>query len=172
MANQEKIKEVAVLKEKIAAAKNIIVTDHTSLTVEDMTVLRRDLRRANSELRVAKNTLFRIAAREAGKENLAGCFVGPTSLVLGYDDPAVPARIIFESNKKIEKPKVKAFILDNQILGVEDFKKIAQLPPREVVLAQLIGSIEGPIVNFIMTLEGVVRNFIGLVDALAEKNKK
>jgi len=172
MPTQEKINEVAVLKEKIAAAKNIIVTDHTSITVEDMTILRRDLRRANSELRVAKNTLLRIAARQSGRENLAGCFEGPTSLVLGYDDPIMPARIIYELNKKIEKPKVKAYILDNQLLGVEDFKKIAQLPSREIVLAQLIGTIEGPIVNFVMTLEGVVRNFIGLLNALAEKNKE
>lgn len=172
MPTQEKVKEVAILKEKIAAAKNIIITDHSGITVEDVTILRRELRKVNSELRVAKNTLLRMAARESGKSDLAKCFAGPTSLVLGYDDPAAPARVVFELNKKIEKPRVKAYILDNQILGVEEFKKIAQLPPRDVVLGQLIGAINGPIVMFVMTLEGAVRNLIGLIDALAEKKKE
>jgi len=169
MPTQEKIDEVAILKEKFGRAKNMIITDHTGLNVADVTTLRRELKKSNAELRVAKNTLFKIAAKEAGLGDLADHFSGPTSLILGYDDPSVPARIVFELQKKIEKPQVKGYVLDSRLLGAADFKKIALLPPKEQVLSILIGTLDGPIVNFVMTLEGVIRKFVGLVDALAEK---
>jgi large subunit ribosomal protein L10 len=172
MPTQAKLDKVAVLKEMLTRAKHIIVTDHTGINVADMTILRRDLRKSNAEMKIAKNTLFKIAAKEAGLEELGNQFSGPTSIVLGYDEPSAPAKIVFDLNKKIEKPKIKGYVLDSQLLGTEDFKKIAQLPPREQVLAMLVGAIDGPIVNFVMTLDAVIRNFIGTIDALAEKRKE
>lgn len=171
MPTETKKNEVAVLKNKISRANNIIVTDHTGINVGELTGLRRDLKNSNAEFRVAKNTLIRIAAKESGLENITEHFVGPTSLVFGYDDPSVPARIVYKFQEKTDKPKVKAYVLDNQLLSLEDFKVIAQLPPKEELLAKLVGSINGPIVEFVMTIEGVVRNFIRLLDALAEKGK-
>jgi large subunit ribosomal protein L10 len=172
MPTQAKVEKVAALKEKLNKAKHIIVTDHTGINVADITVLRRELKKSNAELKIAKNTLFKIAAKEAGLDSLGVHFVGPTSLILGYDDPSVPARIVYELNKKIEKPKIKGYVLESQLLSADDFKKMAQLPPKEQVLAMLVGTINGPIVNFVMTLEAVVRNFIGTIDALAEKRKE
>jgi len=171
MPTKEKEKQIELLKEKFTTANNIIVTDHTGINVIDLTVLRRDLKNSNSEFRVAKNTLLNLAAKEAGLEQLSDTFVGPTSMVFGFDDPSVPARIINEFGKKTNRPKVKAYILDNQILGIDDYKKIAQLPPKEQVLAILVAAVEGPITNFIMTCDGVIRNFVGLLDDLAEKRK-
>ncbi len=172
MPTQAKLDKVAAIKEKLLKAKHIIVTDHTGINVADMTMLRRDLRKSNAEMKIAKNTLFRIAAREAGLEELSKQFSGPTSLVMGFDEPGAPAKVVFDLNKKIEKPKIKSYLLESQLLGLEDFKKIAQLPSRDQVLAMLVGTINGPITNFVMTLEAVIRNFIGTVDALAEKRKE
>jgi len=172
MPTQAKLDKVAAIKEKLLKAKHIIVTDHTGINVADMTMLRRDLRKSNAEMKIAKNTLFRIAAREAGLEELSKQFSGPTSLVMGFDEPGAPAKVVFDLNKKIEKPKIKSYLLESQLLGLEDFKKIAQLPSRDQVLAMLVGTINGPITNFVMTLEEVIRNFIGTVDALAEKRKE
>jgi large subunit ribosomal protein L10 len=171
MPTKEKVNEVAVLKEMIARSHNIIIADHTGINVEEITALRRELKKSNAELRIAKNTLLKIAAKESGLEKMSNHFTGPTSLILGYDDPSVPARIVHELQKKTERPKIKGFVLDKEILGAEDFKKIAQLPPKEIVLANLVGSINGPILGFILTLDAVVRNFVGLVDALAEQKK-
>ena len=171
MPTKEKVSQVDLLKERLSRANSVIVTDHTGINVMDLTVLRRDLKKANAEFRVAKNTLLSIAAKESDLDKVTECFIGPTSLVFGFDDPSVPARIIYEYSKKTERPKVKAYILDNQLLSLGDFSKIAQLPPREQVLAILVASIEGPISNFVMTLDGVTRNCIGLIDALAEKKK-
>lgn len=172
MPTQAKLDKVAALKEKLLKAKHIIITDHTGINVADMTMLRRDLRKSNAEMKIAKNTLFRIAAREAGLEELSRQFSGPTSIVMGFDEPSAPAKVVFDLNKKIEKPKIKSYLLESQLLGTEDFKKIAQLPSREQVLSILVGTVNGPITNFVMTLEAVIRNFIGTVDALADKRKE
>ena len=171
MPAEVKKNEVAVLKDKIPKANNIIVTDHTGINVGELTGLRRVLKNSNAEFRVAKNTLIRIAARESGLENISEHLVGPTSLVFGFDDPSVPARIIYKSQRETEKPKVKAYVLDNQVLSLEDFQLIALLPPREKLLANLVASVNGPIVKFVMIIEGVIKNFIGLLNALAEKEK-
>jgi large subunit ribosomal protein L10 len=171
MPTEAKKKEVAVLKDKISRANNIIVTDHTGINVGELTGLRRDLKNSNAEFRIAKNTLIKIAVKESGLDNLVEYFVGPTSLIFGYDDPSLPARIIHKFQKDTEKPKVKAYILDSQLLSLEDFKTIAKLPSREELLANLVGSINWPIVEFVMTIEGVIKNLIGLFDALVEKEK-
>jgi large subunit ribosomal protein L10 len=171
MPTKEKENQIAVLKDKLNQAKSVIIADHTGINVADLTVLRRDLKKADAEFRVAKNTLLRRAAEETGSEKFSEYFIGPTSMVFGFDDPSVPAKIIYEFAKKTDIPKVKAYFLDNQLLTIEDFKRIAQLPPREQVLATVLGAVVGPISNFVMTLDGVTRNFIGLVDALAESKK-
>jgi large subunit ribosomal protein L10 len=171
MPTKQKEQQVDLLKEKFSSARSIIVADHTGINVNDLTVLRRDLRKSNSEFRVAKNTLLKIAAGKAGLDDMVGFFDGPTSMVFGFDDPSVSARIIHEFWKKTDKPTIKAYCLENKLLTVEDFEKIAKLPPRDELLAQLLGSVQGPVVIFVMTLDGVIRNFIGLVDALAEKKK-
>lgn len=171
MPTKEKEDLVAVLREKITKAESIIIADHTGINVNDLTVLRRDLRNAKAELRVAKNTLLSRAARDAGMAELAKLLAGPTSMIFGFDDPSVPARIILEYQKKTEKPRIRGYVLGRRLLAVEDFMRIAQLPARQQVLAQLIGSMNSPILGFVMTLDGMTRNFIGLVDALAENRK-
>jgi large subunit ribosomal protein L10 len=169
MPTKEKINEVASLKEMMTKSRNIIVADHTGINVEEITALRRELRKSNAELRIAKNTLLKIAAKESGLEIIGEYLTGPTSLIFGYDDPSVPARVVHELQKKTERPKVKGYVLNSQLMGVDVFKKIAQLPTKEVVLAQLVGSLDWPIVEFVMTLDAVVKNFVGVVDAVADQ---
>jgi large subunit ribosomal protein L10 len=172
MPTKEKINEVAALKELMTKSCNIIIADHTGINVEEMTALRRELKKSNAELRIAKNTLLKIAAKESGLEVINEYLAGPTSLIFGYDDPSAPARKVNDLQKKTERPKVKGYILDNRLLGLEDYKKIAQLPPKEVVLAQLVGSLDWPIVEFVMTLDAITKNLIGVVDAVAEQKKE
>jgi large subunit ribosomal protein L10 len=171
MPTKEKENQIDLLKERFERANSVIIADHTGINVADITVLRRDLKKANAEFKIAKNTLLRRATKESSVENMAEYFIGPTSIIYGFDDPSVPAKIIYEFSKKSDIPKIKAYFLDNQLLSVDDYKRIAQLPPRNEVLAMVLGAVNGPIVNFIMTIDGVTRNFIGLVDALAESKK-
>jgi len=171
MNKEQKRNEVAILKDKLAKANNIIIADHTGINVADITVLRRKLKGGGGEFRVAKNTLLKLAVKDTNLESLGRHFDGPTSVVLGYDDPASPAKIIYNSIKETEKPLFKSYFFEGNEYGLDFLKRIAELPSRDQVIAGLIGSVDGVISNFISLLEAATREFIGTLDALAEKGK-
>ncbi len=168
MNKEQKEKEVAVLKDKLTRAKHLIIADLSGINVADVSVLRRKLKEGNSEIRVSKNTLLRLAVKDTDLQELQEHFEGPTSVIYGYDDPSVPAGIIYESIKKTEKPKFKSYFYDGAQYGFDFLKRIAQLPSRDVVIAILISTVEGPITHFVSLLEAATREFIGTIDALAE----
>jgi len=165
---EQKEKEVAILKDKLARARHLIIADHSGINVAEVSVLRRKLKEGNSEIRVSKNTLLKLAVKDTDLQELQEHFEGPTSIVYGYDNPSVPAKIIYESIKQTEKPKFKSYFYDGAQHGLDFFKRIAQLPSRDVVIATLIGTVEGSITHFIGLLEAATREFIGTLDALAE----
>jgi large subunit ribosomal protein L10 len=167
----QKEKELASLKEKMTRAKQIMIADHTGINVADITILRRKLKEARSEFRVTKNTLLRLAVKDTNLDVLEKYFNGPTAVVFGYDEPSAPAKIISTSIKEIEKPKFKAYFVDGQVYGQEMLKTMAELPPREVVLAILIATVQGPISQFISVIEAASREFIGTVDALVKSKE-
>lgn len=172
MPTQEKIDLVAALQERFSGASNFYITDYAGLDVSQITKLRKDLRENGVRFVVAKNTLFNLAAKGAGLEGLDKYFVGPTAIAFSDTDPNVPAKILFDAYKeydKINKPEVKAFYVDDQLFPGVDIEKMAKLPPREILLSQLVASVEGPIVNFIGTLDGIIRELVGTIDALVEK---
>jgi large subunit ribosomal protein L10 len=165
---EQKGKEVAILKDKLTRAKHLIIADLSGINVADVSVLRRKLKEGNSEIRVSKNTLLRLAVKDTDLQELQEHFEGPTSVIYGYDDPSVPARIIYESIKETEKPKFKSYFYDGAQYGFDFLKRIAQLPSRDVVIAILISTVEGSITQFISLLEAATRECISTVDALAE----
>ena len=169
MDKKQKEQELASLKEKMAKANQIMIADHTGINVADLTLLRRKLREAKSEFRVTKNTLLKLAIKDSDLKVLDEHFTGPTAIIFGYDDPTVPAKIIYDSIKEKEKPRFKAYYSNGKVYGIETLKKIAELPPKQVVQAILIGTLQGPIVQFIMVLEAASREVIGTLDALAKK---
>jgi large subunit ribosomal protein L10 len=168
---EQKEKEVAVLKDMFSRSKHVTITDHTGINVADMTQLRRNLRGAQSEFRISKNTFFRLAVKDTEFETLTEQFVGPTSIVFGYDDPMDSAKVINQSIKDIEKPKFKSYYFEGQILGFDALKRIAELPSQEVVIAQLILTVEAPASNLISVLDAAAMEFVGTLDALAESRK-
>jgi large subunit ribosomal protein L10 len=172
MNKKEKEQELASLKDKMARAKQIVIADHTGINVADLTILRRKLRDAKSEFRVTKNTLLKLAVKDSDLKVLDEHFSGPTAIIFGYDDPTVPAKIVYDSIKDKEKPRFKAYYSNGKVYGIDALKKIAELPPKAVVQSILIATIQGPIVQFIMVLEAASREFIGTLDALAKKREE
>ena len=171
MDKREKEQELADLKDKLSRAKHVIIADHTGINVEAITVLRRKLRESKSEFRVAKNTLLKKAIKDSDYNVLDKYFEGPTAVIFGYEDPGAPAKIINESMKDSERPKFKAYYLDGQVYGIDFLKRIAELPPRNVVIAELLSTIQGPIIQFIMTIEAASREFVSTLDALAKSKE-
>ena len=171
MDKKQKEQELASLKDMMARAKQIMVADHTGINVADLTILRRKLREAKSEFRVSKNTLLKLAVKDTDMQVLEKHFAGPTAIVFGYDDPTVPAKILYDSIKESEKPRFKAYYTSGQAFGQDYLKKIAELPPRPVVLAMLIGTIQGPISQFIMVLDAASQEFVGTLEALIKSKE-
>jgi large subunit ribosomal protein L10 len=171
LTKENKHKVVAELKEKFGKSKGVYFTDFTGLTVGDITKLRREFREKGSEFEVAKNTLIRKAIQDSVFSELDQFLTGPTGLGFGYSDPFAVAKILNDYYKRIEKPKVKAFWLEGKTYKFENLAAIALLPPKEVLLQQILGSLNSPISNLVFTLQGVLRNLVGTVEALKEKKE-
>ena len=171
MLKQVKFEKVAEIKELFENSGAYFITDYQGLNVPDMTLLRRSLREANVKYLIAKNTLFRLGAKDAGVEGLDEYFQGPTAVAFANDDPSVAAKVLYDSNKKTELPSFKVFIVEGQIHQADEIKALAELPPRDILLSQVVAAVEAPFAELVGSLDGFFRELIGLVDALEEKKK-
>lgn len=164
MKRNEKEELVTDLRDKISGATAFYYTDFTGLNVKRMTELRRRFRKAGIEYVVIKNTLAQRAVAEIGLpvERLRG----PTGVVIGKD-PVAAAKLLTEFAKEFEqKPEIKGGMLDGKSIGVEQVKKLATLPSREQMLADLAAGMQSPLAAFVGALSGLLYTFVGALDAL------
>ncbi len=165
----EKATVVEELAERFLASPSFFLTDFSGLTVEGATTLRKNLRESKVNYRVAKNTLIQIAAQKAKVSGLESYLAGPTGIAFALDDPIAVAKILSDFIKKNEKPKVKVFFLDGKLFLGAELGKIAALPGKKELLAKVVGCIQTPLSILVGTLDGVLRNFVLTIDALAKK---
>ncbi|MBW1992285.1 MAG: 50S ribosomal protein L10 [Deltaproteobacteria bacterium] len=158
------------LREKAARAQIGVLADFTGLNVEAMSQLRRQLKEADGELKVAKNTLLRRSATDNTLlAPLVDQFVGPNALALGYTDPVPLAKLLVKFAQ--EKPvfKIKAGVLGGQVLSPADIEALAKLPSKEVLQAQLLGAMQAVPAALVTVLTGVIRNFLNVLVALKDQ---
>lgn len=169
MPNKENLDKVAALTETFKAAQCVAVANYTGLTVEKATKLRSDLRQRDFKYVVAKNTLLKIAAKEAGFEGLDSFLKGQSAVAFAQDDPGALAKILFDFGKESQKFEIRAIYVEGKVFSGADMERIAKLPSRDVLASQLIGNINAPISAFVGTLDGIIRKFVGTLDAMKEK---
>ena len=164
MKRNDKEQLVAELKEKIQSASALYYTDFTGLNVKRMTELRRTLRRANVEYVVIKNTLALRAVNDSG---LVGTRLkGPTGLIISKD-PVSAAKLLTDFAKENEqKPTVKSGMLEGVAIDEAQVKKLASMPSREQMLADLGAGLQSPMAAFVGALNGLLYMFAGALDAL------
>ncbi len=172
MPRPEKVAVVESTIEAAEKASSIVLADFTGLNVEQITELRRKLRERSVEYRVIKNTLAHISFEKLGYHELTKYLKGPTVVAFGYDDPGEPVRIILDFSKKIDKPKIKAILFEGQLVPGEEAEKITQLPSRKQLYAMFVGGLNAPIVNFAGVLNGLLRKFVGTIDAIQKKKEE
>ncbi|MGI6129643.1 MAG: 50S ribosomal protein L10 [bacterium] len=172
MARPEKEATVVELKDKFSRAQSVILTDYRGLTVAEITELRKRMREANLEYRVAKNTLTRLAASELLGEELDPYLIGPTALAFAYEDPVAPAKILTEFAKSFKALKIKGAVLENKVINADGVKELAELPPYEVLVAQLLGVLMGPIRGLATVLSGPQRNLVYALNSIREEKEK
>lgn len=173
MAKSREKKEAAIaeLQEKLSGASAAVLADYRGLNVKEMTELRRQLQQENGELRVVKNTLTRMAAAAAGLSELTTYLTGPTALVITKGDEVVPARKLLEFAKEHKALEIKGGLLQGQVLLAEQVKRLAELPPRAELLAQVAGGIQSPLVGFAGALRGLLCNLVYVVDAVRRQKE-
>jgi len=159
------------LKSKFSSASVTIFTDYRGLTVAEMTELRSRLRKAGVELKVVKNTLARFALRECGLEEVEPYLEGPNAVVFGHQDPVEPAKIINDYIKETKKLQVKAGILDRRLMTPKDIEALAALPPKEVIIAQVLGGLQGPIRGLVYVLGANLSGLARALNAIREKKE-
>lgn len=170
MATEKKKTVVAELTDLLSRSTIAILTVPTGMTVADMTELRKKLREVGVEFHVVKNTLARIASRQAGKEALGKLLAGPTAILFGYGDQVEPARTLLEYGRTAKLDiRIKGGIMEERLLSGEDVRLLARLPAREVLLAQLLGGLQSPISGLVWVLKG---NTVGLVNVLEARRKQ
>jgi len=165
---EQKKNDLENLREKVKKQKVSLFVDFTGLKVDDMSRLRKDLKKNDSELKVAKKTMIKLALKDAGLEVDTGNMKGEVAMVMGYKDEIAPAKMIYNFSKTNPNLKILGGIFENQLKPAEDFIALAQLPSKQELLARLVGSVSSPISGFVRTLEG---NIKGLVYALSAIKK-
>ena len=167
---EAKVELVSELRALVGQTKAAILTDYRGLSVAEMTELRKKLRDVDAEYRVVKNTLFKLAAGDTMPIAEMGEFLtGPTAIGFAKADPVAVAKILLDYARDHKAMSVKAGVMDGRILSAAQVESLSKVPPREVLLSQMIGSLQSPISGFVGTLSGIISNFVFTLQAIADK---
>ena len=167
-----KVEVVAELRELVGLTKAAILTDYRGLSVAELTELRKKLREVDGEYRVVKNTLFKLAAGDSMPvSDMAEHLTGPTAIGFAKGDPVAVAKILLDYAQAHKAMSVKAGVMDGRILTTAQVEALSKTPPREVLLSQMIGSLQSPIAGFVGTLGGIISNFVFTLQAIADKQE-
>jgi large subunit ribosomal protein L10 len=154
---------------RLNASPFFIVVDYQGLKVGPITELRKRLNKAGAEMHVVKNSVFRIAAREAGVADLTGALAGQLAVVTGRQDVSSAAKVLKTFSSEFDKPKLRFGYLKNQRLESKDLLALADLPSLEVLRATLLGLFNAPASKFVRLLNTPATQLARVLKAKAEK---
>lgn len=172
MNRQEKQVEVEKLRDSFMRAKAVLFADYRGVGANDMNELRAKFREQDAEVKVIKNNLVRVALKDNERSPYVENLAGTTVAFFAYKDAAAVAKSLTEFNKKVEALTLKDGLLGAGKVSEKDVKALAELPSREVLLAQLLGVMNGPIRGFVTVLSAVPRDFVTVLQAIADKKGK
>lgn len=171
MPNAQKVEEVARIKELFEGNNAYFITDYQGLNVADMTILRKNLREQNIKFIIAKNTLLKVASEQAGISGIQEHLNGPTAIAFTKEDAPIAAKILHDSFKQRELPRMKVFVVEEEVFPGEDIKRLADLPTRDELLAMIASAVEAPVKNVAVLVDAFFQGLLGVIDALAAKKK-
>ena len=154
---------------RLNASPFFLVVEYTGLTVGQFTELRKRLNKAGAEVHVVKNSIFRIAVKEAGVAELNGALAGQLAVVTGQKDVSAASKVMKSFQAEFEKPKLKFGYLGNKRLEVADIKALADLPSIEVLRGKLLGLLNTPATRLVQLLNTPASQLARVLQAKAEK---
>jgi large subunit ribosomal protein L10 len=172
MNRDEKREVVERLVAQIKEAKALIVTDYRGLTVTETADLRRTLREAGASFHVAKNTLAKLAAEQAERPTLVEFLEGPTAIAFIEDDPAAAAKKLSEVARSTKILAVKGGVMNGHTLTADQIRELGELPPRQTLLSQVVGAVNGPMQGTVGVLNAPLRDIVALLDAYIAKRQE
>ena len=169
MPRTEKIARVAELKQRIEGSSALLLAEYRGLTVTEITELRRSLHEADAKFAVIKNTLMTRAAAEAGIEDLAPYFTGPSAVTFVSGDPVAAAKKLQAATKLFPALVLKGGYLDGQILDADAANSLADLESRDVMLSKIAGLLKGEMSRAAAVFVGAQSKFLSLLEAYKAK---
>jgi large subunit ribosomal protein L10 len=172
MPTDAKRHEIAELAELLRSSSALAVADYRGLTVSEMQSVRRSLRANGVQLRVAKNRLLKIAAAEAGRDELTSLLTGPTALASSSGDETALAKALQDALRPYSKVvSVRGGLLGGVAVDAAAYQRLASLPSREVLLGRLVGAMASPMTGMAGVLAGNLRNLLGVLSAVADQKR-
>jgi large subunit ribosomal protein L10 len=169
MKKVQKTDLVTDLSQRFGRARMALVSEYKGMTAAESTELRSRLRAVRGELRVAKNTLVRRAIRDTNYAALDGQLGGPVGLIFSFEDPVAVAKAVTSFKEAGERFKIRGGVLEGKPLTREEVQELANLPPKEVLMAQLLGLLQAPASNLVRLLNEPGSALARLIDAIGTK---
>lgn len=167
MPSKRNVQQLTGLKDRVAKAKSVVFTDNSGLNASGQAQLREKVVAAGGEMIIAKNTLLRLAFGEKKKEEGKGKseLMGPTAILLAYQDEVLPIKVLAEFAKANEKPVIKGGLLGSTPLSAEQVMELAKLPTKLELLVKLMQQIQGPAYGLVRTLNGSIQKLVYVLQA-------
>ena len=169
MPSKKNIEQYENLSDKFSRAKAVYFTEYHGLKVSEITRLRNMFFKSDVEYLVAKNTLLRKVADERKIDGLGDVLKGSTAIAISYNEPISPAKVIKDFVKENDLPNVKGILFNGVILPGEDFKRLADMPSKDEMLAQLALMLKSPMQKFVSTISSPMQKALGVLNNLKEK---
>ena len=166
MDRKEKEKIITGLKERLGKACGTFLVDYQGLNVDELTKLRRELRKKGIEFQVVKNRLLLIASQDTEADILRDYLAGPCALAITYDDVVTPAKVLTKFMQDYEALEIKIGQINGKLVELSAIKRLAQLPSKEVLLLQLLFSLSGVPISFVRLLSEMPRRLINVLEAI------
>ncbi|MFA6023762.1 MAG: 50S ribosomal protein L10 [Candidatus Gracilibacteria bacterium] len=157
------------LRDKFGRAKSVAFGQYSGMTMAQLSKMRTEMRAAGVEFKVAKRTLFKIAAKEQGFELPDELMMGTVGAAFSYEDGIAGPRIIKKMGKEVEALKLMGGIMEGQVLSVAQMKEIADLPSKQELLAKVVGLMRAPLQNFYGAIQSPLSSFARALQGYAEK---
>jgi large subunit ribosomal protein L10 len=171
MLKSRKAEVIDEIEAEMRSSTALIVADYRGLSVGAISGVRDGLRPLDATLRVSKNTLARIAAERTGNEALAALFVGPTAIAFCKGEPAAVAKKLSDAARETRILRLKGGMLDGRVLDEDGVKRLATLPSKEVLQAQVVGVVAAPLQTFVTLLGAAPREFVVVLDQIIQKKQ-
>jgi large subunit ribosomal protein L10 len=168
---QEKIDDLASIRDMIGESTFIVMTDYRGLDVSSITDLRRQLRENDAQARVCKNTLSRIVFKELSLDYPSETLQGPTMMITSSKDASSVSKVLVGFSKKNEDLGIKGGILDNKFVDLSIIKELSKLPSKQELIAKTVGQIKAPLTGLVASLSSPINGFVNVLRSINDKKQ-